>query len=330
MKKILVLTDSGTHGNSESIYALLTELESAYPELNVWVVDRANVKNKRFFSHFNVACVWARRVDDDFKYSPSLVWFEQSEYVDLAAFDVFFLRLDRPFSDQQLRCLESNFPNILFINNPSGIIQTGSKEYLLHFPQLCPTMTLCESYADVVRFSNEYDAVLKPLHGYGGEGIFKITQNTGYCGADAMGREQALLAIQHCLDKGERYLAMEYMRNVDQGDKRIVVVGESVLGATLRLPAKDGWLCNLKQGGSDHPANVDDDELHIAETIIPQLIDSGILVFGFDTLVNNNGKRVLSEINTLNVGGLIQVQKHSGKPTIATAAKEINHYIMQH
>ncbi|MCB9293917.1 MAG: hypothetical protein H6559_12470 [Lewinellaceae bacterium] len=40
---------------------------------------------------------------------------------------------------------------------------------------------------------------------------------------------------------------MKFLRNVRQGDKRIIVVNGEVLGAVLRLPPRGSWLCNAAQ-----------------------------------------------------------------------------------
>jgi len=46
----------------------------------------------------------------------------------------------------------------------------------------------------------------------------------------------------------------------------------------------------------------------------------GIVFFGFDPLEDDNGLRVLSDINTLSVGGLPQIQQLSGRPVLQQAA----------
>ena len=41
------------------------------------------------------------------------------------------------------------------------------------------------------------------------------------------------------------------------------------------------------------------------------------------TLVNDNGKRVLSEINTANVGGFLQIQQTTDKRVFEVMAEEL-------
>ena len=122
---------------------------------------------------------------------------------------------------------------------------------------------------------------------------------------------------------------MKYLKNVDRGDKRVIVVNGKIMGATLRIPKQGSWICNLSAGGSSNLAKADDNEIKISESISPTIIDQGVVIFGFDTLVDDNGNRVLSEINTLNVGGLLQAEMHSGKPVVQDSANLIWSYICE-
>ena len=53
----------------------------------------------------------------------------------------------------------------------------------------------------------------------------------------------------------------------------------------------------------------------------------GIIIFGLDTLVNDDGKRIVSEINTLSVGGFPQAQEQTGKPVLKDTINLIFDYI---
>jgi glutathione synthase len=123
-------------------------------------------------------------------------------------------------------------------------------------------------------------------------------------------------------------LAMKFLKNVTQGDKRTIVVNREILGAALRLPAPGGWLCNVNQGGHAILAEPDEDEHIIQEILTPMLHRKGVVIFGFDTLVDDDGRRVLSEINTLSIGGLVPLEEMSGKPVLKRAATLLWDYIV--
>ena len=111
------------------------------------------------------------------------------------------------------------------------------------------------------------------------------------------------------------------------GDKRTIVANGQILGSTLRLPAPGSWMCNVAQGGMAIPAEVDPDDRKIASRLIPLLGGLGVIFFGFDTLVDDDGRRTLSEINTLSVGGLPQIADFTGKPIVKDAAQLLWEYV---
>ena len=115
------------------------------------------------------------------------------------------------------------------------------------------------------------------------------------------------------------YLAVKFLKNVKQGDKRIVVVNGEIIGASLRLPAKDSWICNVSMGGTSNYTEVEPEEEEIVKLINPILTDMGIVMYGVDTLVNDDGKRVLSEINTTSIGGVPQIAAIRKQPLVEKA-----------
>ncbi len=91
----------------------------------------------------------------------------------------------------------------------------------------------------------------------------------------------------------------------------------------------DSWLCNVAMGGSSNIAEVDVDEQKIIRVIDPVLSKMGIVMYGVDTLVGDDGKRVLSEINTTSIGGLPQIARLMKKPLVKEATDLIWNYITE-
>lgn len=327
--KVLVLTDHHTHGEGESIYELLKEMLGHQYCHDICISTRGDLRNEEFFSNYKSSVIYAKKIDHNFQYHNEGAWFDDPKKVDVTDFDVLFLRLDRPLSDAQLNIVEFTFNEKLIINNPKGIINTGSKRFLLEFPDICPDMNICHTIEDVYKNLDKFSIVLKPLHGYGGAGLIKIDNKKVFFEEIEYDYIEGLGVIEKLLLSNGAMLSMRYLSKVTNGDKRVVVVGGNVLGATLRLPANGSWLCNLKQGGKASYAEADQAEYEIAEVISPILRKHGVLIFGFDTLENDNGVRCLSEINTLNVGGFLQAQEFSQKPVIKNASQLIWEYIAE-
>jgi glutathione synthase len=270
-----------------------------------------------------------KRIDNYFEYQSKGDWFSDATKIGIDYFDVIFLRIDRPITDKQLLDLKINNSEKIILNDPNGIIHTGSKKFLLNYPDLCPGIKLIQSTHELELAIKGSPQVLKPLFGYGGHGIVYASLENFMIGDNRISYEEGISYVRDILKEQKELVSMTYMENVDKGDKRVIVVGDEVIGAILRIPAEGSWLCNLKQGGSAKFAEITDSEFHIAERISPTLRKYGVLIFGFDTLEDENGTRVLSEINTLNVGGLLQAQQQSGKPVIKKSVEQIMDFLQK-
>lgn len=332
MKKynFLVLTEHTKHSEHNSLYALVAELAGHEQCNQIYVASRGNPENKSFFDDRTSSKVEARLGNTSFAYqADGMPFLEGTTSVDIQTVDVVFMRLPRPVTDAFLEHLVAIAPKQVFVNNPKGIIKTSTKEFLLNIPSVCPPMTLCRSVAEVLDFASKYAIVLKPLREYGGKGVVKVEQGAVFEGdSKPKALEEYLRGIKEELEK-DGYLAMKFLKNVSEGDKRILVVNGEILASSLRLPAPDSWLCNVAQGGTSVPSVVSPEEEKIIQKIAPVLLKEGIVMFGADTLVDDNGQRILSEVNTLSIGGFPQAEVQTGKPVVKMAIDNIIAYVNQ-
>jgi glutathione synthase len=325
--KILFLTDHLNHGPSNSLYTLVQAMRLHTHCHQVDVATRGNTMNDSFFKNDHPSDLYVTRTDQDFAFSPTGKSFEKYTLgSSLNTYDVVWLRLPPPLSDSFLNILSQRFSNQLIINSPKGIQITGSKEFLINFRELCPPLKICTSIEDIKTFKNRFPIVLKPFREYGGKGIVRIDGNKVWEGKRETTFDNFIEKIKH---SPIEYLGVKYLKNVTQGDKRIVVVNGKILGASLRLPAKDSWICNIAMGGSALDATPDEAEVKIVEHLNPALAKLGIVMYGVDTLINDEGKRVLSEINTTSIGGFANISKLSNKLPAKEAADLIWNYIIE-
>jgi glutathione synthase len=189
---------------------------------------------------------------------------------------------------------------------------------------LCPEPHLCQSIEEAMALSDRQEIVLKPLLSYGGRGIVRLSKEYCWNGNDryAIAQLSTFLSDTHF-----PMLSMPFLKNVIQGDKRTIVVNREILGSALRLPAEGSWMCNVAQGGHARLDKPTEDERIIQEILTPILYRKGVVMYGFDTLVGDDGRRVLSEINTLSIGGLVPLQEMSGKPILRRAAELLWDYL---
>ena len=62
----------------------------------------------------------------------------------------------------------------------------------------------------------------------------------------------------------------------------------------------------------------------LAEILLPK----GIAMFGMDTLVEDDGQRILSEVNTLSIGGIKPLEELSGEPLVKRTTDLLTQYML--
>ncbi|MCB9236026.1 MAG: glutathione synthetase [Bacteroidia bacterium] len=309
--KILILTDHTGHSVHNSVYGLATALAGQPEVAELWIATRGDQRNQAFFQGESAENLLALPYFEGFGFPAGQFFAERSVPIVLSEFDIIFLRLPRPIPTVFFPFLSRNFPENQIVNRPSGIEKTGNKAWLVNFPQLTAPTALVTNLEEMEAFAARFPCVLKPLEEFGGKGIVRAENGMVELEGEKMPWEAFAKTWENA---PQPYLAMKFLRNVSQGDKRILVVGGEVLLSSVRLPAPGSWLCNIAQGGSDHPAPPDDRELEIIRELDPELRREGIFYYGLDTLVNDDGRRVVSEVNTLSIGGIDPSEKKSGKP----------------
>ena len=326
--KLLILTDHRGHSASNSLYAFVQAMRKHALCSQVDVASRGVQENDYFFEEKQSTDIHVVTADETFAFhKEGRSFFYNLKKESTATYDLVWLRLPPPLSMSFLTFLDSQLANQFIINNPKSIYETGSKEFLINFPEICPTMKICRSMDDIIEFKNRFPIVLKPFREYGGKGLVRIDDDKVW-----EGKEETIFNDFVEKMKGEdiAYLGVKFLKNVSKGDKRIVVVNGKIMGASLRLPAKDSWICNIAMGGNSNHAEVDEDERAIIEAIDPTLSKMGIVMYGVDTLVGDDGKRILSEINTTSIGGLPQIAQFKGLSLVDEAMDLIWEYFIKH
>lgn len=318
-QNLLILTDHRGHSAENSLYALVLALQKHPRCGRVDIASRGVAANDRFFQQQNTQSLYVSTADENFIYHPDGRFFTRDLHRShLREYAIIFLRLPHPIPLTFWDFLADHFPAQQIINHPLGIKRTNSKAFLLNFPTVCPPMRLCHSIAEIEEFAMQFPIVLKPLRNYGGKGIVKIAGDFVWEGNEKVPMKKFLQRLEN---EEVEYLAMKFLKNVSDGDKRIVVINGEIVGASLRLPAKGSWICNVSQGGSSNVTQPTDREREIMAIINPVLQQEGILYYGFDTLVDDDGKRILSEINTTSIGGLPQIERMTGRKVVQEMAE---------
>lgn len=322
---MLVLTDHRTHSAENSIYALAPALLAHPSCARLDIATRGLGRNNGFFKSNLSQAFYASPATADFHYdSNGYCYKKKLRRVTLQDYDVVFMRLPHPVEERFWQFVTDIYPERQIINQPSGIFLTGSKSFLLNVPELCPPIQLCQSIDDIQEFRSRFAIVLKPLRDYGGNGIIKIANDDVW-----QGNEHTTFAkFAETLKRAPiEYLGMQYLINVTQGDKRVIVCNRETLGASLRMPASGSWICNAAQGGMPTQSDITEEETKIAARLNEVLYERGIVLYGFDTLTDDAGKRVLSEVNTTSIGGIPQIGKLNNIPMVERVVDLIWTYV---
>lgn len=225
---------------------------------------------------------------------------------DLSTLDVVLLRQDPPFDMSYVtttHLLERIHPETLVVNDPAHVRNAPEKVFVLDFLDLMPPTIITRSFDDVQCFRAEYkDVILKPLYGNGGAAIFRI--------APGDTNVASLVELFQTVFR-EPFMVQQYRPEIEDGDKRIILIDGEMAGAINRLPPAGETRSNLHVGGVAKPTTLTPRDEEISARLGPELKKRGLLFAGIDVI-----GPYLTEINVTSPTGIRQV-KDFGGPDIA-------------
>ncbi len=325
---ILVLTDFSSHNPGNAIYPLLPALLADPRCASMDVASRHLDENTGFFYNHRSSELQAAPVGSTFSWhNNGKCYTERLRPVNLKDYDVIFIRLPHPTSTLFWDFLKEVFPPQQIVNQPSGIQKCGDKTFLFEVQEWCPPMRLCLNLEDVQSFLQQFPIVLKPLRGFRGKGILRLDETWIWQGDQRIPfKEWAKLLNPEQFPM----LGMQYLRKIQEGgDKRILVCNGKIIGGYIRMPSRGSWLANIAQGGGARDAEIEPEEEAMVKAIDPLLKEKGVVIYGLDTLLDDEGVRKLSEINVQSVGGLEKIQRFSSKAIAVEVSTHLWNYIDQ-
>ena len=222
--------------------------------------------------------------------------------VDLAEFDVIWLRQDPPFDMHYItttHLLDRVHPKTLVVNDPFWVRNYPEKLLVLEFPQLTPPTTIARDLDTIKAFKQKHgDIIVKPLYGNGGAGVFRLDQN------------DRNLASLHELFTGfsrEPLIAQKFLPAVSKGDKRVILVDGEPVGAINRVPAAGETRSNMHVGGRPEKIELSARDLEICRAIGPLLREKGQIFVGIDVI-----GEYLTEINVTSPTGIQELERFDG------------------
>lgn len=203
--------------------------------------------------------------------------------------DLIMMRADPPVDSDYLHATylleQAEASGALVVNRPRALRDFNEKLAIARFPEWIPATLVSASHARLREFISTHEqAVLKPLDGMGGRGIFLARRD-----------DPNLNSMLEALTGGEQRPAMvqEFLPEISEGDKRILVIGGVPVEYVLaRIPGTEDFRGNLARGGRGEGRALSQADRAIAEDLAPVLLQNGILLAGLDVI----GDR-LTEIN---------------------------------
>jgi len=226
----------------------------------------------------------------------------EMQEVDLADFDVIWLRQDPPFDMHYItttHLLDLIHPDTLVVNDPFWVRNYPEKLLVLRFPDLTPPTTVARDLETIKAFKEKHsDVILKPLYGNGGAGVFRLDQN------------DRNLASLHEVFTGfsrEPLIVQKFLPDVSNGDKRVILVDGEPIGAINRVPAKGETRSNMHVGGRPEKVGLTERDRRICAAIGPLLREKGQIFVGIDVIGD-----YLTEINVTSPTGIQELERFDG------------------
>ncbi len=221
--------------------------------------------------------------------------------------DVVLLRQDPPFDLAYItttHLLEMVHPKTLVVNDPASVRNAPEKLFVTKFRHFMPATLITRDLADVQAFRAQYgEVVIKPLYGNAGTAVFHISKT------DA--NVSALVETFQTMDRAP-FMVQQFLPQVSEGDKRIVLVDGVATGAINRLPKSGEIRSNLAAGGSAVQTQLTKREQEICEAIGPDLKRMGLIFVGIDVIAGH-----LTEINVTSPTGIMAIDRFNSSNTPA-------------
>ncbi len=284
--------------NIEKDTTFVLMLESRRRGHEVWYMELKDlfVENGR---------AWANALEIDLKMGADFYRFLRKDKVLLEGFNAVWMRKDPPFNMDYVYAtyiLSLIDPEkTLVINSPKGLRESNEKFYTLNFPDLIPPTVVAKDQNRLKSFLAEIggEMVVKPLDSCGGEGIFYVKE----------GDRNANVIIETVTEGGRRYvLAQKFIKEVSEGDKRIILLNGRPIGAVMRIARPGGeFRCNFHSGGSPAKTELTERDIQICQRIAPRLREDGLYFVGIDVIGG-----YLTEVNSTSPTGVQEINRFYG------------------
>ena len=279
--------------SGDTTFALCLEAQKRGHKIFHYTPDKLTYKNGKTTSLIEPLQV----MDDEDNHFTLGKPFE-TDFLDI---DFVLMRQEPPFNMNYItytHLLEHLPKNTRIINNPISVRNAPEKLLVTFFEDLMPETLISLDADAILNFQKIHkDIVLKPLYGKGGEGIIRL-QNS----------KDIFIKIEKFIkDQEEPIMVQPFLPEVENGDKRIILLNGEPVGCLNRIPAKGEFRSNLGVGGIPQLSELTQSDMKICKAIKPILQEMNLVFVGIDVI----GK-YLTEINVTCPTGVRQIKNLGG------------------
>lgn len=186
---------------------------------------------------------------------------------------------------------------VLVVNDPTSLANALSKAYFQHFPEIVrPKTLISRDEALIEQFVGDLGgrAVLKPLQGSGGSGVFLVDRK----------ESPNLSQIIEAIARDGYVVAQEYLPEAKDGDVRMFVMNgrplevDGQVAAFRRKSTSKDLRSNMSAGGKAVKVTITPAMRDLVEAVRPKLIADGMFLVGLDIVGDK-----LMEVNVFSPGG---------------------------
>ena len=216
----------------------------------------------------------------------------------LSDFDLVMMRQDPPFDMSYITAthiLEKLSKKTLVVNNAFEVRNAPEKIFVTNFSHLMPETLITKDISIIKSFRDEFkDIIIKPLYGNGGQGVFHLQPH-----------DENFSSILEMFFKqsNEPLMIQEYLKDVRNGDKRIILLNGEIVGALNRVPQKGESRSNMHVGGKPEKTSITKRDKFICDEISQSLKEKGLYFVGIDIIGD-----FITEINVTSPTGICEIR----------------------
>ncbi len=215
----------------------------------------------------------------------------KEERLPLKNFQIIHMRKDPPFDIDYITAtwFLEQCPETLFVNSPRSLQSFNEKMGILQFPNECKKSLVSSKVNELLTYIENQckgDAVLKPLHLYGGRGIkhIQLSKISKF--------EAEKLIKESTQNEKSPHMVQAFDSRIFKGEIRVFLVGGKALSWCLKVPKEGDFLANTGAGATLHTYKPSSILLEKVESLASKLLKLGIYFVGLDIIGDE-----VSEIN---------------------------------